>query len=165
MPDRIPFAYISEVVFVSNASLNYGQYLCKSFAHPAFSVKAQTFTDSPRALQTAINFTYVKEFLLADPKVGPNMVYSEKNRYSKTRDNFVKVVAGVSALSGIQGKVLLRGMTSSVEKVVEVREFPRHDEYRYICDIALNELSVGRYLVKYFLGDICWSIRGFEVVP
>src|SRR5258708_6649881 len=47
VPGSIPFAYVSEIVFISDASMNYGQHLCRSFSHPKFSVKAQIFTDSP----------------------------------------------------------------------------------------------------------------------
>jgi hypothetical protein len=164
VPDSIPFAYVSEVAFVSNASMNYAQDLCKSFAHPTFSVKAQMFTDSPRALQTAINFAYVKEFVLTDPKNVSHMVYLKKNKYSKAADDHVKVVAKVSALSGAEGRVLLCSNSSKVEVVAE-REFPRQSEYPHMCDISLNRLPVGRYFVKYFLGDVCWSMSNFEVVP
>jgi len=122
------------------------------------------FTDSPRALQTVINFAYVKELLLIDPKVEPNMVYLEKNKYSKYRDNYVMVVAQVYALSGIQGKVLLRNMSNGVEDVIEIREFPRSDEYRHVCNIPLNNMPVGVYLVKYYLGNLCWSMSILEVV-
>ncbi len=165
VPDSILFAHVSEVVFVSNASMKYGQHLCKSYSHPRFSVKAQVFTDSPRALSTAINFAYVKSFLLTDSKVEQNMVYLEKNKYSKTLDNHVLVVAEVHALPGLQGKVLLRNIFSGVENIVESTEFPRQDEYRHMCSIPLNSLPVGLYLVKYFLGNLCWSASSFEVVP
>ena len=65
IPASIPLAHVGEIGFVSNASMSYAQYLCKSFAHPPFSVKAQMFTDSPRAPQKAINFAYVKEFCIS----------------------------------------------------------------------------------------------------
>jgi hypothetical protein len=140
VPDSIPLAYVSEIVFVSNASMNYGQYLCKSLVHPPFSVKAQMFTDSPRAPQTAINFAYVKELLLAGPKAGLNMVYLEKNKYSMTVDDYVKVIADVNALSGTKGIFSLYSISSREENAIGVREFPRQDGHRHTCNIPLNKL-------------------------
>ncbi len=166
VPNSIPFASVSEVVFISSASMNYSQNLCETFSHPKFSVKAQIFTDSPHAPETAINFSYVKEFLLIDPKFKPDMVYLEKgNKYSKSANNSVKVMARVSALPGIQGKVLLCNMSSSAEHVLELAEFPGKGPYRHVCDIPLNGLPIGVYLVKYFLGNLCWASINFEVVP
>ncbi len=77
----------------------------------------------------------------------------------------MKVIAEVNALSGTEGRVLLSDISGSVEKVEVARGFPRPDQYHHRCEISLNELPVGSYLVKYFLGDVCWSMSSFEVVP
>ncbi len=56
-------------------------------------------------------------------------------------------------------------LSSDAEDVIEIREFPRRDEYRHVCNIPLNSMPVGVYLVKYYLGNLCWASSSFEVVP
>ncbi len=165
MPGSIPFTYVSEVAFVSNASKNYGQYLCESFSHPKFVVNAQIFTDSPDAQPTAITFAYVREFLLTGPGLQQNMVYLEKNKYSKVDDEYVTVVALVNVLTGIQGKIILCDMSSGLEDVIVIREFPRRNKGKHTSRIPLKDIPLGVYSIKYYLGNLCWSLSSFEVVP
>ena len=92
------------------------------------------------------------------------MVYLEENKDPITVDNYVKVIADVNALAGTKGRLSLHDISSGGENVVGMREFPRQDEHRHTCNIPLNKLLVGSYLVRYLLHDVCWSISSFEVV-
>lgn len=169
IPVSIPLAYVTEVGFVSNASMNYSEYLCKSFSHPNFAVNTQLFTKSVR--EPAINFAYVKEFWLAGLEIEADVVYlKKKNEFSKSIDSFIKIVRQGYALTGTQEKALLRNLSSGAEKIVlEPTEFRRSGLYsppiHPIHNIPLADLPTGSYLIKYFLDDICWSISSFEVVP
>jgi len=44
-------------------------------------------------------------------------------------------------------------------------ELPRSNEYKHNSTLSLNDLSAGIYLVKYYLGGVCWAASSFEVVP
>ena len=76
IPNSVPLSYVSEVGFVSSASMNYAKHLCDSLPYPQFSVIPHIFTDSPKAPSRAIGFSYVHELMLGYSKESQNMVYS-----------------------------------------------------------------------------------------
>lgn len=169
VPNFIPFEYISEVGFVSQASMKHAERLCSSLQHPAFSVTPRLFTDSQRASQETIGFPYVRNFILSSTNVDRNMLYlshNQKNIFSKSFNDYTMVVVLVRAIAGTQAKLVLcrRVPVREVKRVVGEVEFETSAEYRYECRISLDELLVGDYSIDYYLNDLCWASGDFEVI-
>ncbi len=167
--NSVPFEYISEVSFVSEASMKHSERLCGSLQHPSFSVKPQLFTDSRRASQETIGFPHVRDFILSDTKIDKNVLYlphGQKNRFSKSLNTYIMVVALVRVTAGTQAKIVLRRIAAPrmAERVVGKTEFEISAEYRYQYKISLDELLVGVYSIEYYLNDLCWASSDFEVV-
>jgi len=169
IPSFVPFEYVAEVGFVSQASLKHAERLCGSLQHPTFSVTPRLFTDSQRASQETIGFPYVRNFILSNTKVDRNMLYlshNQKNIFSKSFDNYIMVVALVRATAGAQAKIVFcrSAPTKEAKHVVGEVEFETSNEYRYECKIPSAKLHVGDYSVEYYLNDLCWASGNFEVI-
>ncbi len=168
IPNSLPLTFVTEIGFVSSASMNYAKHLCDSLQCPPFTVIPQIFTDSPKAPSRAIDFSYVHELILGDTKESQNMVYSsytKENKFSKRISDKITIMATVKVITGMRAKLSLFDTVNNIERVVMDEEIPRSNEYKHECLISLNGLSVGIYLVKYYLGDTCWASKSFEVVP
>ncbi len=63
VPESVPFEYITQIAFVSNASMKYAEKLCGSSPHPPFSIQKRLFADSQRAPEGAVNFPHVIELI------------------------------------------------------------------------------------------------------
>ncbi|HLG64072.1 MAG TPA: DUF4433 domain-containing protein [Ktedonosporobacter sp.] len=169
VPKAVPFEYISEVGFVSQASMEHSKRLCRSLQYPTFSVTPRLFTDSQRASQETIGFPYVRNFILSSTKVDKNMLYlshNQKNIFSKSFNNCIMVVALVKATAGAQAKIVFCRSAPAREAkyVVGEVEFETSTEYRYECEILLDELLVGVYSIEYYLNDLCWASGDFEII-
>ena len=168
IPNSIPLTYVTEIGFVSGASMNYAKHLCGSLPCPLFSVIPQIFTDSPKAPSRAISFSYVHELILGDTKESKNMIYSthiKENKFSRRISDKIAIVALVRVMAGMRAKISLFETVTNKERVVIDEELPRSNEYKHECIISLNNLPPGIYVVKYYLGDVCWASSSFEVVP
>jgi hypothetical protein len=168
IPDSIPLAYVTEIGFVSNASMDYAKHLCDSLLCPPFSVIPQLFTDSPKAPSRAIGFSYVHELMLGDTKESKNMVYSmhtKENKFSNKITDNIAIMASVRVITGMRAKISLCDTVTAKERVIMDEELPRSNEYKHECTISLGVLPAGIYLVKYYLGEVCWASSSFEVVP
>lgn len=168
VPDRIPFEYVSEIHFVSKASMAHAEQLCSLFPHPRFMVNERLFSDSPRSSQGTIGFPYVIELILTDAKIDKNMVYfsyNHKNRFSKSSD-LATLVAKVKAMAGTQARVLLHptNIVGTLADIIETTEFEKSEQYYHWHQISLKELSHGLYKVEYYLNEICWASTDFEVI-
>jgi len=168
IPNFIPLTYVTEIGFVSSASMNYTKYLCDSLPCPPLSVMPQIFTDSPKASSRAIGFSYVHELMIGDTKESKNMVYSthtKENKFSRKISDKIVIVATVRVITGMQAKISLFDTVTNKERVVMDEELPRSNEYKHKCTISLSGLPAGIFLVKYYLGGACWASSSFEVVP
>jgi len=173
VPRKIPFEYVSEVAFVSRASMIYAERLCGSLPHPKFSIDERLFTDSIRAPREAVSFPYVRELLLTDAEINTHMLkdvvylsHIQKNRYSNKDTSHIKVVGLVRAITGTQAKILLRRFDTpdSVEHIIVTKEFETPNLYSGQIKIPVSELAIGVYTVEYYLNNICWASTDFEVV-
>lgn len=166
VPDRLPFEYVSKVVFVSNASMQHAERLCGSQAHPPFSVDWKLFADFLRSSQWIVNFPHVVELILTDTKIDENVVhlpYVHKNEYSKASGGSVTFVASVRAMAGTQARVLLSpSNVSGIEKDI-TRMFEKSERYYHWHSISLEELSDGVYSVEYYLDSLRWASTDFKV--
>ncbi len=168
IPNSIPLTYVSEIGFVSSASLDYTELLCDRLPHPKFSVIPQLFTDSRGASPRTIGFSYVHELKVIDTRNTKNMVYlpyEEENKFSKTMSNHIMIVASVRVMTGMQARISLLDAVNYEERIVKAEQLLRSDEYQHEYSVSLKDLSPGVYLVRYYLGDICWASTGFEIVP
>jgi ssDNA thymidine ADP-ribosyltransferase, DarT len=168
IPNSIPLTYVSEIGFVSSASLDYTELLCDRLPHPKFSVIPQLFTDSRGASPRTIGFSYVHELKVIDTRNTKNMVYlpyEEENKFSKTMSNHIMIVASVRVMTGMQARISLLDAVNYEERIVKAEQLLRSDEYQHEYRVSLKDLSPGVYLVRYYLGDICWASTGFEIVP
>src|SRR5712692_6912280 len=168
IPHSIPLPYVTEIGFVSGASMNYAKHLCDSLPCPPFSVIPHIFTDSPKAPSRAIGFSYVHELILGDTNESKNMVYSthiKENKFSKRISDKITIAASVRVIAGMRAKISLFDIVTNKERVVIDEELPRSNEYKHECIISLNDLPAGIYVVKYYLGGVCWDSSSLEVVP
>jgi hypothetical protein len=169
VPDSIPFTYVSEIGFVSRASLDYTELLCDGLSHPTFSVIPQLFTDSWRASSRTIGYSYVHDLKVINTKNDESMVYlpyEKKNKLSKAICNHVMIVASTRVIGGIEARISLLDTVSSKERTVQVKQLLRSDDGKQDeCSISLKDMPCGIYLVRYYLGDVCWASTGFEIVP
>ena len=167
IPSSVPLTHVTEIGFVSSASMNYAKHLCDSLPYPQFSVIPQIFTDSPKAPSRAIGFSYVHELILGYSKESQNMVYStytKENKFSKQINDKITIMATVRMITGVQAKLSLFDTINNEERVVMDEELPRSNEYKHMCNISLKNLPVGVYLVKYYLGGTCWASSSFEIL-
>lgn len=169
VPNFIPFEYISEVGFVSRASMEHSERLCGSLQHPTFAITPRLFTDSQRASQETIGFPYVRNFILSSTKADRNMLYlspNQRNIFSKSFGNYIMVLALVRATAGTQAKIVFcrSASTREAKYVVGEVEFETSNQYRYEYEILLDELLVGDYSIDYYLNDLCWASGDFEVI-
>lgn len=65
----------------------------------------------------------------------------------------------------MQARISLLDTVSNEERIVKAEQLLRSNEYQHKCSISLKNLSPGVYLVRYYLGDVCWASTGFEIVP
>src|SRR5579884_280584 len=140
IPDSIPLAYVTEIGFVSNASMDHAKHLCDSLLCPPFSVIAQLFTDSPKAPSRAIGFSYVHELMLRDTKESKNMVYlthTKENKFSKRVSDNITIMASVRVITGMRAKISLFDTVTAKGRVIRDEELPRSNEYKHKCTIAL----------------------------
>ena len=168
IPTSIPLTYISEVGFVSSASLDYAALLCDRLPHPKFSVIPQLFTDSRGASSRTIGFSYFHELKVIDTINDKNMIYlpyQEENKFSKKISNHIMIVASVRVITGMEARISLLDTVNDEERIVKAEQLLRSNEYQHECSISLRELSPGVYLVRYYLGNVCWASTGFEIVP
>ena len=172
VPGKIPFEYVSDVVFVSRASMAFAEILSDSLPHPKFTVDERLFTDSPRAPKEAINLPYVKELLLTDAEIDnnllQNMVYLsriQKNIFSKKGHGYIKIVGLVRAITGTQASIILRRLDriNIPERFIGSAEFDRPSFYYTQHLVRLDELAVGNYRVEYFLNGIWWASTLLEI--
>ena len=167
VPDAIPLAYVSEIGFVSNASMEYAKSLCDRLPHPNFSVMPQLFTDSWAASPNTIGYSYVHDLKVIDIRNDKNMVYltHEKNKVSRTASNRIMIMASVRIMTGTKAKIALFDADNNKERIVKAEQLLKSNEYQHRCIVSLNALSPGVYLARYYLDDVCWASTGFEIVP
>ncbi len=172
VPDKIPFAYVSKVVFVSHASMMYAERLCDTLLHPSFSIEKRLFTDSWQAPEEAVDFSHIVEFILTDVQIDKNVLsfsHLHKNKYSKKEHEHIRLVARINALPGTQAKISLysANLQKTLEHLVKSREFEVSGERVVQYLIKLDTLSNGLYSIKCYLGakgkDLCWTSSNFEI--
>ena len=103
-----------------------------------------------------------------DIRNNKNMIYlpyQKENKISKTISNHIMMVASVRVITGMRAKISLFDTASNEERIVKAEQLLRSDEYQHECSISLKDLSLGVYLVRYYLDDVCWASTGFEIVP
>lgn len=169
VPRSVPFEYISEVGFVSQASMKHSERLCRSLRHPAFSIMPRLFADSQRASQETVGFPYVRNLILSNTKVEKNMLYlsyDQKNIFSKSFNDDIVIIAMIRAIAGAQAKIVLQrsATTRGTGRVIGEIEFEISTEYRCECKTSLDELLVGDYSIEYYLNGLCWASSDFEVI-
>jgi len=168
VPENIPFEYIAKIAFISKASMLHAARICTSPSNTQFSVEESLFTDSPKALKETIGFSYVIECLLTDTNTNINMLYLpqlQKNKFSKSHNEFIELVASVKVTAGTKAKIFLQntGNERSIKEMVDITEFEISAQYRHQCPISLGSLSIGKYLLEYYLNELCWTSISFEV--
>ena len=157
MPDQIPLDYVTKIAFVSNASLQFADALCKLQNHPPFVVQEHPFTDIDISTSTArkwiIDFPHLLDLTLAGPKFDQNMVnLSKKNIFSRVAEQDISLLAQVKAKPGIRAKIHWH----PIDKIEESESFPRAETYGLQCSISVKELPAGPCAVEFFLGGIRW---------
>ena len=168
VPHDIPFSHLTKVAFVSKASLLHAERLCDSTLHPLFVVEENLFTDSPKATSASIGFPFIDQLALSDTKIDPNMlylIYPQKNIYSKKSDKDIYLTAVLKAIVGTQVSIYLHSIDrpKSAQDLIGTIEFNKSDWYLIQESIALDALSVTKYLIEIFLGKVCRASIAFEL--
>lgn len=170
VPDSIPFSHITQIGFVSRASLLHAERLCISLQHPPFIIEEQLFTDSPQSPAGTIGFSFVDRLALSDTKIDRNMLYlnhSQKNIYSKKLLRSVYVPMAVRAVVGTHASIYLHPINrlKVTSDCIENIEFSRAGQYFVQPGIELDSLTVSKYLIEIFLDKICRASVAFELQP
>ncbi len=169
VPESIALQFISKIAFVSEASMQHAARICVAESEILLSVEETLFTDSPKALKEAIGFSYVIKYMLTDTNIDKNVLYlphiQNKNIFSKSRDRFVVLTTLVKAIAGAKAKIFLSALSDSknTKRLVDVAEFETSNRYRHQHQISLSDLSIGAYLLEYYLNDLCWASVSLEV--
>src|SRR5437667_8374190 len=79
VPGRISLTDVTEVVFVSQASMEEGVRLWGGRPHPSFRVEERFFANYPRAARPNINFPFLQRVVLTDDIVGKENASALRN--------------------------------------------------------------------------------------
>ncbi len=161
VPDQVPLEFVSQVVFVSKASLTYAERLCNQLLHPAFTGDKHLFADLSVPSRWTVDFPHLIELILTDGKIdesGGHLPHIHKNKYSRQNSSRVTAVTLVQAAAGTKAEVRWRPINISA-----TTEFATSDQYHHWPHIALDRLPEGVCPVEYYLNDVLWTAIDFEV--
>jgi hypothetical protein len=160
IPDRLDLRFVSEVGFLSDASLEEGRRLWGADVGPPFFVRPLLFSDTPPSL--SLSFPYLAKVMLTDEAVDKttiNRLRVEKKHFRRATCDRITLVASVRAVAGSTAEV-----TWQPAGVVHATEFETTSEYWHWPSIPIRNLPNGRCSVEYRLGRILWATLEFEVV-
>ena len=169
VPESIALQFISKIAFVGEASMQHATRICETDSNTLFSVEETLFTDAPKALKEAIGFSYVIKCVLTDTNIDKNVLYlphiQNKNIFSKSRDRFVVLTTLVKVIAGAKARIFLSTLSGgkNTKQLVDTAEFETSNQYRHQHQISLSDLSIGAYLLEYYLNDLCWALISLEV--
>jgi hypothetical protein len=163
VPDRIPLNYVSEVVFVSKASLEDAERLWGPQPHPPFRVASTYFSDTPGARTTALNFAHAVEILLTDLPVDKSNVRdvkTHKSTFARSTTDRITAIVSIHAIAGVRAQV-----TWNPGNTTSTTEFEKSQRYLHWPRIQIDRLPNGKCYFEYRLGDIRWVTVEFHVTP
>lgn len=167
--DRIPFIDIAHIAFVSQASLDYAKQLCSTLVHPPFLLKPQIFTDAPKASPKAIQFPYIEDLFLIDPKYDEeklqDMIYLsqiKRNEFSKKEEC---AIIFMQAPPETQIQITLTQMSTHThtEPIVCSKNLSFYKRTR-TQKINLNSLPLGKYSITCEIANVRWASTHFEII-
>jgi hypothetical protein len=188
VPDEIPLSYIKSIVFISEASKKYGEYLWKKSGNPDalskvsgnrefFKVNRDYFykKNSPPC------FAFVDDFKLTpseklDEKLKEFERIEDIREFSKSRHSKVALllylylyaekikVTKVIRLKTTKLKTIWRDANGrKIKEDWREKNCPKTRRYWYISELDISQLNEGDYLVEFYLNDAKWFEAPFKI--
>jgi ssDNA thymidine ADP-ribosyltransferase, DarT len=159
IPEALPLAYVREIVFVSEASLQEAERLWGNTAHPTFRVSPQMFSNDPGAL--TFNFAFMKQCILTDVEIDENNAnQAHVSRVELQRDRTERIFALIAShvTAGTVAETIW-----SPGNIRSAHTFNTSGNYRHWPRIEAKRLPVGECQVEYRLGGVRWATIPFRM--
>ncbi len=160
VPDCVPLGQVTQVAFISKASLREGDRLWGQGAHPPFVVNGDVFRDL-KDYRMQLTCPHVTDAYLTSDEVSKDncgQTRGHKRVFVNGLDGSVTLVVRVQANAGSRATVRWSGDLGA-----DVTEFDTTAGYYHWArkDIAL--FPAGRQTVEYFINDARWCLLEFQV--
>jgi hypothetical protein len=180
VPDEIPLSYIKSIVFISEASKKYGEYLWKKSGNPDalskvsgdrefFKVNRDYFykKNSPPC------FAFVDNFgLIPSEKLNENLNKKPEDiedirEFSKSLHSKVALLLYLYAtekIKLIKVKTIWRDANGRrIKEDWREKNCPKTRRYWYTSELDISQLNEGDYLVEFYLNDAKWFEAPFKI--
>jgi hypothetical protein len=162
VPNQIPFEYIDEVAFVSQASRRYAELLVGSLGHPPFVTREVLFADGPTGSQQTIGYSHVVDCYVTDEKIMRENVAlprSHKTQFVRSATPQITLILLLRTTAGAQ--VVISLLPSGLNREIS---FGASKELHHWGVIPMDKLQDGKNELKISLNGVCWSALQFEIV-